>query len=143
MKSASFLLSLFVLTSLPNILLAQARPPVAAADLVVRDAWMREATAGQASTSAYVVIENKSATATALTSVDAAVAGTVELHTMKMTGGMSGMSGMGGDMMTMEKVPEVPIGARSTVALKPGSFHIMLFKVSKAAPAGSTASTER
>lgn len=109
------------------------------ADVTVREAWAREATTTQPSTAAYLVLDNKSPRAAALVGVKVAVAGTAELHTMTMKPG-SGMSGMGGgrDMMTMEKVNEIAIPAGATVELRPGSFHIMLFKLTKAIAAGDS-----
>lgn len=103
----------------------QAPPP-----LVVHDAWIREAAAGQASTAAYLVIDNHTASATALESVDCECADTVELHTMRMSAD--------GSMMTMAKIARVPIPASGSASLAPGGDHIMLFKVTRALEAGRT-----
>lgn len=111
-----------------------ARQNVAAQDLVIRDAWVREATVGQASSAAYCVVENKSAVATAITSVSVPFAATAELHTMKMSGGMNGQP----EMMSMEKVNAIDVPAKGSVELKPGGFHVMVFKVSQALVPGQT-----
>ncbi len=113
-----------------------------ASEIVVRDAWVREATPQDQATGAFLVIENRSATAVSLVGVDGAGAGTGELHTMKMVerpaGGMNmggraaapGVTGAPTEMMTMERVKEIPVPARGSAELKPGGFHIMLFKLS-------------
>ncbi len=125
-----------------------------AADLVVRDAWVREATPQDQGTGAFLIVENRSATAVSLVGVDGAGAGTGELHTMKMVEKPAGGMNMGrqagtgtaaptgatppAEMMTMERVKEIPVPARGSVELKPGAFHIMLFKLSKPLVAGSS-----
>ncbi|MEQ1760915.1 MAG: copper chaperone PCu(A)C [Vicinamibacterales bacterium] len=97
-------------------------------DVVVRDAWVREATPQDRATGVFLVIENRSTTALSLVGADGAGAATGELHTMKMAN----------EMMRMERVQEIPIPARGTAELKPGGFHIMLFKLSKPLVAGGS-----
>lgn len=118
---------------------AQASQP---ADLDVREAWVREAAEGQASTAAYFVIENRSAAAMTLVGVTSAAAATAELHTMQMqpTPPPSGMPSTipMGRMMRMMQVDRVVVPAHGTVEFKPGGYHVMLFKVAKPLVVGQT-----
>lgn len=51
--------------------------------------------------------------------------------TTAMGGGGSPTTAMGGGMMTMHKVDKIPVAADSTVELKPGGLHVMLFGLKK------------
>ncbi len=100
-------------------------------DIVVRDAWVREATPADKATGAFMTIENPNGAPLALIGVEGAGARTAELHTMKMGRG---------EMMMMEQVKEIPVPARGRVDLKPGSFHVMLFSLEKPLVAGTMTS---
>ncbi len=125
-----------VVTTLP----AFAADAQTASDIVVRDAWVREATSSDRATGAFLVVENHSAIPVSIVGAEGAGAGTAELHTMKMVERPASGANPRSEMMSMERVTEIPIPARGSVELKPGSFHIMLFSLSKPLDAGGTAS---
>jgi periplasmic copper chaperone A len=119
--------------------------PAIAADnpnVVVHDAWVRMPASSRTDTAAYMVIENKSATARSVVSASSKDVTKVELHEMKMaspgkTDAMNGMSGMshdttkgkeaGGQMMTMMPVAKIAIPAKGRASLEPNGYHVMLF----------------
>lgn len=71
----------------------------------------------------YMVISNKGGTADKLISVSADASDVTEVHeTKQMENGMMGMQPVQGGL-------DVP--ANGSVTLKPGSYHIMLMKLSK------------
>ncbi|MCC7010105.1 MAG: copper chaperone PCu(A)C [Acidobacteria bacterium] len=122
----------FALTGVPSASIAQTAPGVN-----VRQAWVREATAGQASTAAYFTIENHGSAPLTLVGVSSPVAATAELHTMQQTPGRGAMGNapMGG-MMRMAQVDRVVVPVHGTVEFKPGGYHVMLFKVTRALATG-------
>lgn len=70
---------------------------------------------------AYMVIENRTGKADRLMSVSSSVADVTEVHETKQMGnGMMGMQPVQGGL-------EIP--ANGSVALKPGSYHIMMMKL--------------
>lgn len=87
----------------------------AAAQVAVSDAWVRGTVAGQKATGAFMQL--KSPTDTALVEASSPLAKFVEIHEMKMDGGV----------MRMNAVDRVPLPAGKSVELKPGSYHVMLF----------------
>lgn len=103
--------------SLATAAAAPGAPQAATDTIVVRDAWLRESSAMQKATGAYLVIENHSTQPTALVSVTASGAKIAELHRMDIVY----------DRMTMKRVDQIPVGAGETVELRPGGFHVMLF----------------
>lgn len=110
--------------------------------IVVRDAWVREAAAGDGATAAYFILENTSAQPASLVAVSTTAAQVIELHEMKMVT-KSGQGAMN-EMMTMAKVEAIDVPANGKVELKPGGLHVMLFKVSAAlTPGGATDLTLR
>ncbi len=81
----------------------------------VRGAWARATVPGQSATGAFMNLTAKESTW--LVAVRSAVAGTSEVHEMKMDG----------NVMKMRALPaglELPAG--KTVELKPGGYHVML-----------------
>lgn len=136
------LCSLLALAALVLLTGAPASAGQSADSLVIRDVWIREAPSPQSATAAYLVIENDSDTATSLVAVEGQVADSLELHTMQMRSreGLEarGTAAGGGEMMSMVKVSEVPVPAKGRAELKPGSFHIMLFKLKQPLVAGGT-----
>lgn len=88
--------------------------PVAHADSVqVSNVWMRATAPGQKVAGGFMDL-----TANAdmrLVGGSSLVCGRVELHTMRMEGGM----------MVMRQVPDIPLPKGQTVSLKPGGLHIM------------------
>ncbi len=123
-------------------------------DVVVHDAWVRMPAASRTETAAYMVIENKGASARSVVSVSSPDVGKVELHEMKMTtpakpDGMAGMdhegmAGMskGASMMTMMPVAKIDVPARGKATLAPNGYHLMLFGLkSKLAEGGKVSFT--
>jgi copper(I)-binding protein len=95
-----------------------------AGELTIDGAWARTSPSATTKGAIYLQINNGTDTDDALldASVDAAVAGKVEIHETKMAGGDT----TGGGMMEMAEVDEIPVPAGETVSLEPGGFHIML-----------------
>jgi hypothetical protein len=86
----------------------------AAAQVAVTDAWVRGTVTGQKATGAFMQL--KSAADTALIAATSPVAKIVEVHEMKMEGGM----------MKMNAVDRLVLPAGKAVDLKPGGYHVML-----------------
>lgn len=85
----------------------------------IKDPWMRVGAQGQA-TGLFFKIENNSDKADTLYKVEFAPAGLVQIHETYDAGN---------DMMRMREVGQLVIPAKSTVELKPGSYHVMLMKL--------------
>ncbi|MEO6320938.1 MAG: DUF1775 domain-containing protein [Polaromonas sp.] len=92
----------------------------------VKDAWVRTTVAGQQGSGAFMTVIAK--TATRLVGVTSPVAGTAEVHEMKMQG----------DVMKMRAVPALDLPAGQPVQLKPGGYHVMLMDLKQPLPKGST-----
>ncbi len=110
------------------MLLPTAAPVQAQAGIALHGAWVREATGGRSGSAAYVVIENLGKTDQAVVAASSDAARALELHEMKMTGGM----------MRMSQVKEIVVPAGGRVELRPGGLHIMLFDVTRPLKAGDT-----
>lgn len=95
---------------------------------IVSEAWVRETPPGKTVTAAYLTIENRDHEADFLLAADCAVAGLVELHTMKVEG----------DQMKMEKLEKIEIRPHEKTRLAPGGLHVMLFDLKRPLPAGET-----
>lgn len=108
-------------------LIAGATVP-AAAQVVVKDAWVRATVAQQKATGAFLQIT--SARDARLVAVSAAGVPIAEIHEMAMRDGV----------MTMRAVPSLALPAGQAVALKPGGYHVMLMDLQQALHAGSTLS---
>jgi copper(I)-binding protein len=102
------------------IAVALASAPAFAADarksLDIREPYARATPPGSKSTAVFMTIENKGAVADRLVSAASPVAGIVEIHEMKIDGGM----------MQMREVKDIEVKPGTTVELKPGGYHIML-----------------
>lgn len=86
----------------------------AIAQVSVSDAWVRGTVPGQKTTGAFMrLISPADLTLVAATSPAAKI---VEIHEMKVEGGM----------MRMSAVARLPLPAGKTVDLKPGGYHMML-----------------
>ena len=81
---------------------------------------------GQTTGVAYMTIHNDGERAAMMTQCESAQANRVELHNMEHRDGM----------MKMRRVDEVVIAAHSSVALKSGGTHLMLFGVEMGLQAG-------
>ena len=86
-----------------------------AADVVVVAPWTRATVRLLKVSSAYM--ELRSAQGATLVGASSPVAGSVELHEMRMEG----------DLMKMRLVPRLPLPAGKPVVLKPGGYHLMLY----------------
>jgi len=98
----------------------------AQAQVKVDDPWVRATVAPQKATGAFMQL-----TATKPVKVVAAsspVADVVEVHEMKMVDGV----------MKMRAVDALPLPAGQAVALKPGSYHVMLMGLKNPIKAGET-----
>jgi copper(I)-binding protein len=87
-----------------------------AGNLAIQHPWSRETAPGQTVGGGFMTITNKGATEDRLISGTSPVAAQVQLHTMTMDGGVMRMRQVQGG---------IAVPARSTLELKPGSFHIM------------------
>jgi hypothetical protein len=96
------------------------------AQVAVIDAWVRGTVAGQQATGAYMQL--KSATDTALVAAASPVAGVVEIHEMKMDGGV----------MKMSAIKRLALPAGKAVDLKPGGYHVMLMDLKQPLKEGET-----
>ena len=84
------------------------------AQVEVSDAWVRATGQGQKATGVFMNLTAKKATR--LVGVKADLTGSAEVHEMKMEK----------DVMKMQAVNSLDLPAGQTVALKPGSYHVML-----------------
>jgi len=88
-----------------------------AADVEVRNAWVRGTVTGQQATGAFMEISSKAgATLIGASSPAAAV---TEIHEMKMDG----------QVMRMRAIPRLELPAGKTVQLGPSGYHVMLIRL--------------
>ena len=92
----------------------------------VEGAWVRSSVPGQHGTGAFMKLT--ASQATQLVGASTPVAGTAEVHEMKMDG----------DVMKMRAVPQLELPAGRTTELKPGGYHIMLMDLKKPLAAGTS-----
>ena len=98
----------------------------AAAQVAVTEPWVRGTVAGQKATGAFMQL--KSPADAALVEAASPVAKIVEIHEMKMEGGM----------MKMRAVEKLPLPAGKAVELKPGGYHVMLMDLVQPLNEGDT-----
>jgi periplasmic copper chaperone A len=98
----------------------------ASAQVTVTDPWVRGTVTGQKATGAFMQL--KSPADTALVAAASPVAKIVEIHEMKMEGGM----------MKMNAVDRLALPAGKAVDLKPGGYHVMLMDLVKPLKDGET-----
>jgi len=103
-----------------------AAAPTASAQVTVADPWVRGTVTGQKATGAFMQL--KSPADTTLVAAASPVAKIVEIHEMKMEGGM----------MKMNAVDKVALPAGKAVDLKPGGYHVMLMDLVKPLQDGDT-----
>jgi len=87
------------------------------AQVTVQDAWVRGTVPGQTSSGAFMTLQ--SAEGAKVVGVSTPVAGTAEIHEMKMEG----------NVMRMRALPSLDLPKGQTVQLKPGGYHVMLMDV--------------
>lgn len=92
----------------------------------VEGAWIRSTVKGQAGTGAFMKLTPSQATQ--LVGASTPVAGTAEVHEMKMEG----------QVMKMRAVPALDLPAGRATELKPGGYHIMLLDLKQPLAAGSS-----
>lgn len=98
----------------------------ATAQVAVADAWVRGTVAGQSATGAFMRIT--AGTDMALVAAASPVAKVVEVHEMKMEGGV----------MKMSAIERLPLPANRTVELAPGGYHVMLMGLAHPLKEGET-----
>jgi copper(I)-binding protein len=89
----------------------------AAAQLVVKDAWVRATVPQQKATGAFMQLT--AAQDSKLVSVSSAAVPVVEVHEMKMQDGV----------MKMRPLPSLSLPAGKAVSLTPGGYHVMLMNL--------------
>ena len=111
--------------SLFGLLLALAAAP-ALAQVTIADAWVRGTVPAQKATGAFMQLT--SPTETALVAASSPAAKIVEIHEMKMDGGM----------MRMKAVDRIALPAGKPVTLGPGGYHVMLMDLAAPLKEGDT-----
>jgi len=111
--------------SLLGLLLALIAAP-ALAQVTITDAWVRGTVPGQKVTGAFMNLT--SAADATLVAASSPAAKIVEIHEMAMDGGV----------MKMRAVDKVALPAGKSVALKPGSYHVMLIDITQPLAEGQT-----
>lgn len=100
-------------------------------ELIVSQAWVRAIAPSSTSgvpTAGYLTIRNRSRLPEVLDSVQADVAGAVELHQTNLVD----------DVMRMRRVHSVEIPAGQVVELTPGGVHLMLLDLKRPLEVGQT-----
>jgi copper(I)-binding protein len=97
-----------------------------AQSVIVGTPWVRGTVPGQKATGAFMELTSRSDVT--LVSASSSVAGIVEVHEMKMEGGI----------MRMRAVPRLALPTGVTVQLKPGSYHVMLMDLKQPLKKGDT-----
>ena len=92
--------------------------------VAIRDAWIRGTVAGQTASGAFMSLTSRSPAR--LVAAASPVAGMVEIHNMKMEGGV----------MRMFAVDGIDLPANRTVKLAPGGYHVMLMDLKRTLKAG-------
>ena len=100
----------------------------AAVNFEISDAYVRKPLDGQTSTAAYFMISSQSNKNALIVGIYADKAGTAELHSHDMSGGM----------MAMRKVDQVELPAGESVEFRPLGYHAMLFDVADGLEEGDT-----
>lgn len=98
----------------------------ALAKVTINNAWVRPTVAQQQATGGFMTLT--ASTAVHLIGVSSPVADSAEVHEMSMEN----------DVMKMRAVPRLFLPAGKTIALKPGSLHIMLFGLKRAIKTGES-----
>lgn len=99
----------------------------AMADIQVSEAWARETIPGTSSSALFATLTNGNRNGAALVAVTVQGVDKAELHTSSEAGGM----------MRMRRVERIEIGAGESLALAPGGFHVMLFRLAEPLRAGA------
>ena len=92
--------------------------------VAIMDNWVRANAPGQSVAAAYMTL--LSVQDSTMIKAEADIAGSVEIHSMKMENGV----------MKMRMLEELPLKAGKAEKLAPGGFHLMLFDLKKPLIAG-------
>jgi len=114
---------------MPRLLLVAVLALVAGpalAQVTVSDAWVRGTVPGQRATGAFMTLT--ASEDVALVAARSPLAGSVEVHEMKMDGGM----------MRMRAIDRLPVARGAPVQLSAGGHHLMLMALVKPVAAGDT-----
>jgi periplasmic copper chaperone A len=95
--------------------------------ITVEQPWSRATPKGAMTGAVYMTLDNKSDTADRLTGASSDVADKLQIHEMKVENGV---------MQMREAADGLSIPAGGSVALKPGSYHVMLIGLKKPLTAG-------
>ena len=101
-------------------------------EIVVQDAWIREAPPGTRIQAGYLTLTNSADTEVVLERVTSKSFERIELHEMRMRDGQ----------MQMRKLERLAVPAKESVRLEPGGLHLMLIKPTKPLPAGKKVTLE-
>ena len=101
-----------------------------AGNVMVKDAWVREAPPNAKVLAAYMTIENHTNNEKVLTGATSPAFAKIEIHKTVHKG----------DMATMEEQKELAIATHGTVKMQPGGLHLMLYTPSKKLKAGDKVS---
>lgn len=105
----------FITAAISGLLVTAAWAQTTGAGVTVSDAWARATVTGQKATGAFMTLT--ATEARTLVGVSSPAAGVAEIHEMKVDK----------DVMKMAALPNgLALPAGQTVALKPGSYHVML-----------------
>jgi copper(I)-binding protein len=111
---------------LPAGLLALVMALPAAAQVSVKDPWVRGTVAQQKATGLFAQVT--STNGGKLVAASSPVAGVVEIHEMAMEG----------SVMKMRAIPGLDLPAGKPVDLKPGGYHVMLMQLKQQLKPGDT-----
>ena len=90
--------------------------------IAVEQPWARATPTGAKTGAVYMTLDNKSDTADRLTGASSDVADKLQIHEVKVENGV---------MQMRQVVGGLPIPAKGSMALKPGSYHVMLIGLKK------------
>ncbi|HEX5393149.1 MAG TPA: copper chaperone PCu(A)C [Rhodocyclaceae bacterium] len=100
--------------------------PALATDLEVKTPWVRSTVQGQPATGAFMELSSKDGVT--VIGASSSVAGTVQVHQMKMDNGV----------MKMNALRQLEVPAGGNVSLAPGGYHVMLMDLKQQLKPGDT-----
>ncbi len=121
-----FLTAMLLVAITPAV--SGAQPSAVEPSLKISGAWAKTTVPGGSVSAVYMHIQ--SARPLRLLKAESPLTNTVEIHNMKMIDGV----------MEMKAVEAIDIPANKRVELKPGGYHVMLFKVAKPISKGDAVS---
>ncbi|MAD46136.1 MAG: hypothetical protein CMI02_15620 [Oceanospirillaceae bacterium] len=105
--------------SLYSMFTALLLSPLASADILIDDPYVREPVPGRNMSAAFMSVRNTAAEDAVLVSASAPWAGKIEIHTHRHEDGV----------MKMRQIESLTIPAGGQVLLKPMGLHLMLFRL--------------